>query len=271
MDEIITHMLEDIFSNGFLVQSDALLDSIAGYNNTAFALAREINDVAIKPIAAVVVSLILVLELARVSSRFDGDSKTGVQIIASVMIKASFVIIAIQNVDLILNAVNEVGDKAVEKISPMIGDESAQAAQSISLDLGTIEQVGAMIILFLPWLFTVGAGMAVKLVVLLRFAEVYILSAAATLPLAFFGHEETKQIAIGYLKRYATAVLHGIMIVLVVGIYSALQIGGTVTLDSSASITDIMGHFVDFLLGPVLFLFLIFGSGKFARALVGEG
>lgn len=270
MEDFIKRMLEDIFSNTFLISSDALSKEISGYNETAFALANTINDTAVKPIAAIVVAIILVLELARVSSRFDGDSKAGVQVIASIMIKAAMLIIAIQNVDLILGAINEIGDTIIASIGGITSDQVTSAADIDSLDMGTLEQVGAMIILFIPWLIAIVAGIAVKLVVLLRFAEVYILSAGATLPLAFLGHEDTKQIAIGYLKRYATAVLHGVMILVVIAIYSALQIGGS-NIPEDFSLSEVMKSFGDFLLGPVLFLFLIFGSGKFARALVGEG
>ena len=127
---------------------------------------------------SIVVAIILVLELARVSSsRFDGDSKTGVQVIASIMIKAAMLIIAIQNVDLILGAINEIGDTIIALLS--VGSPATQvtsAADIDSLDMGTLEQVGAMIILFIPWLIAIVAGIAVKLVVLLRFAKVYILS-----------------------------------------------------------------------------------------------
>lgn len=270
MEEFLKQMLRDILGNTYVIGADALKESVAGYNETAYAFANQINEVAVKPIAAVIVAIVLVLELARISSRFEGDSKTGVQVAATAIIKAVLIVVAIQNTDLILKAINEVGDKIVKVVGPMIQSSNAATVEPSVPNLSTVEQVGAMIILFLPWIIAVAASLLVKLLVMLRFAEIYILSAAATLPISFLGHEETKNMAIGYLKRYGTAVLHGVMILVVIGVYGHLQIDG-VTLDPNDGIVDIMKQIPSLLFGPLLFIFLLFSSGKFSRALVGEG
>lgn len=271
IEDILSHMLETLWGASFVTNADALSAAIAQYNTQAFNFARSINNIVVKPIAAVVVAIILVLELSRVASRFDGDSKTGVQVIASVMLKAALLIIAIQNVDLILDAINEVGDTMTKNITPLVRDRTTEASNIAAMDQGVVESLGSMIVLMMPYLLALLASIGVKLIVLVRFAEIYILSAAATLPLAFFGHDDTKQIAIGYLKRYATAVLHGVTIMLVIAIYAMLPIDGMNIGTDDFSLMDAIEHLPDLLLGPLLLLFLVFSSGKFARALVGEG
>ncbi|MFY9263334.1 MAG: hypothetical protein WBH73_08775 [Arcanobacterium sp.] len=271
IQDILSYFLQTIWGASFIGSTDALQLSIADYNSTAYYFGKTINSIVVKPVAAVVVSIILVLELARVSSRFDGDSKTGVQVVATVMIKAALLIVALQNVDLILGAINEVGDNFTSNIASHVTTETMEAGDIAAADQGIVEGLASIIVLFIPWLVALVASIVVKLVVLIRFAEIYILSAAATLPLAFLGHEDTKQIAIGYLKRYATAVLHGAMLLIVIGVYSKLHIGGLEIGETDFSMMDIIQNIPSLLLGPLLLLFLTLSSGKFARALVGEG
>ncbi|QJC22513.1 hypothetical protein [Arcanobacterium buesumense] len=269
MEEYIKKMLEDILGNGFFNQTDGLYDSVAGYSASAYQVALTVNSTVVKPVAASVVAIILVLELARVSTKFEGDSKMGVQVIGTIMIKAALLIVAIQNVDLILKAINEAGETLINGLKKHATVIQSNPVNIGDLDMDTLDMIGAMIILFLPWLISMIGGVVVKIVVLLRFAEIYILSAGATLPLAFLGHTETKQISIGYLKKYATAMLHGFTIILVLIIFAKFQGAGT-DLGENPTVDDVMANFVNLVAVPIGFIFLVLSSGKFAKALVGE-
>ncbi|WP_216382146.1 hypothetical protein [Arcanobacterium phocae] len=116
----------------------------------------------------------------------------GAQVIGTIMIKVALLIVAIQNVDLILKAINEAGETLINGLKKYATVIQANPVNIGDLDMDTLDMIGAMIILFLPWLISMLGGIVVKIVVLLRFAEIYILSAGATLPLAFLGHTDTK-------------------------------------------------------------------------------
>lgn len=277
MDEIILAMLDSIMGSSFVAGTAALRSTVAQYNESAFHFANTINSVAVKPVAAMIVAIILVLELARISTRYDGDQKTGTQVVAAAVLKGCLIVVAIMNVDLILGAINEVGDTIIagtDEIIVQSPDRGAQGSIYEAIkDASYFDKAALIVVLFFPWLFSVLGGIAVKVMVFIRFAELYILSAAATLPLAFLGHEETKSIAVGYLRRYGGVVLHGVMIIIITNIYVMFQVDsfdlGEVTSDNVLSmLTSDIGQVM---VGPLFFLFMMFGSGKLARAMLGDG
>ena len=269
-------MFKFIFSPDLAGGITDLQKTIATFNVAAYGLAGDINSTIIKPIAAVVLAIILVLELARISSRFDGDQKLAVQQVATAMIKAVLVIIAIQNVDLILGAINQVGDNAISAVAAPGSLSSSQSYPSVQeiqeADLPSQLFTGGLLII--PWLLALIAGIILKVIVFVRFAEIYVLSAAATLPLVFMAHPETKSIAVGYLKKYAAAVLQGLMIIIMVKVFVELKKAGLGGGGSSISGSDLLGTTLNAVpnmaLSSVVFLFLIIASGRLARALVGE-
>lgn len=122
MDDIIVSMLETILGGTFAGGTDSLATSVADYNTGAYDFARNVNDVAVKPIVASIVAIILTLELVRISSRYEGDSRSGTQVVAATILKATLLIIAIQNVDLILDAMNEVGELIIGNMANISHD-----------------------------------------------------------------------------------------------------------------------------------------------------
>ncbi len=276
MSDILISMLTTIFGSGFTDGAAGLKDPISKYNTAAYDFANLVNSTAVKPIAATIVAIVLVLEFARISSRYEGDQKTGTQQVALAVMKSAMVVLAIQNIDMLIAAINEVGDKVIAATADVT--PTAQTAglsdtvKDAVNDADVTDQVALLAILFIPWLLALVASIALKLVVFIRFAEVYILSAAATLPVAFMAHPETKTIAIGYLRKYGAVVLQGVMILVVIGIYNTFQIDAfdLSTLTADNLLSQIASNIGAILLGPLLFLFLIFASSRLAKALVGE-
>ena len=139
-------------------------------------------------------------------------------------------------------------------------------------DMGTVDKAGAQLVLFLPWLISMLGGFAFKILVFLRFAEIYILTAAATLPMAFLGNSETKGIAIGFLKRYGTVILQGAVIMIIIAVYAYFQFSSVdwTGVTGDTVLTTITSQIGDLMLGPIFFVVLLFTSSRLAKALIGE-
>ncbi len=95
MDDAVVAMLNAL-SEGLGGSTDDLLNSPAKYNDGLWKAALTINDVGVKPVAAVVLAIMIVLMLASHASRIEGDRELGVKIIASTLFKAALVIIAVR-------------------------------------------------------------------------------------------------------------------------------------------------------------------------------
>ena len=77
--------------------------------------------------------------------------------------------------------------------------------------------------LLIPFIITIASQVAIKVMVMMRFAELYIMTTFASLPIAFLGHPDTKSMGISYLQKYAAVSLQGATLMLAVFIYSALN------------------------------------------------
>ncbi len=142
-------------------------------------------------------------------------------------------------------------------------------------DAGTVKQLGMLVVLLLPFIVEKVVSVVATVLIFVRFLQLYMLTAFASLPITFFGHEDTKPMAIGYLKGYASTVLQGVMIVFAVIFYKSLLgswIGGNLSYNSGDDIWDwIIGNFGSFLIAPAVLGFLLFGSQGLAKKIVGEG
>ncbi|WP_216382144.1 hypothetical protein [Arcanobacterium phocae] len=63
--------------------------------------------------------------------------------------------------------------------------------------------------------------------------------------------------------------LHGFTIILVLIIFAKFQGAGT-DLGENPTVDDVMENFVNLVVVPIGFIFLVLSSEKFAKALVGE-
>ncbi|MFP7697069.1 hypothetical protein [Trueperella sp. LYQ143] len=276
MTTIIIAMLTAIVGGAFASGAEALYSSIDQYNANAYAFVTNVNSIAVKPIAATLLSAILLLELLRIVSRYE-ESQAATPAVVAFTFKAVVVISIVQKSDLILAAINDIGHtliSGVQEQSPAanIQELTPTVIEAVE-DMSLTDQVAVMFILFLPYMMSLLGHFALKIIVFLYFAEIYILSAAATLPLVFFGHVETKHIAIGFLKRYASAVMHGVTIVLVLAVYSFFQFD-SLNLSASTGDTllhDIVSNIGVILFGPAFFLFILFASSRLSKAFLGEG
>ena len=109
-----------------------LLKTPAEYNAGMYQLSLTVARSAVKPIASTILAIMCVLELARVSTRADGDRELGVKLVAMAMFKLTLVFTAAQHSELMLRAIDEIGD------SVLGGIHSAALTTGASSGLGLL-------------------------------------------------------------------------------------------------------------------------------------
>ena len=280
MEDAIVAMLNALSGAAGGNTNDLLLGP-QQYNHALYNAAITIHNTAVKPITAIVLSIMFVIMLASSSTRVEGDRELGVRIIAATMFKCALVLVVAQNAVLILNAINSIATTIAGTANSIdVGGGAGSGAQlgnqlrdSIA-DAGMVKQLGMLVILLIPWFTTTIAGVLCTVLIFVRFLQLYMLSAFASLPLAFFGHEDTKNIGIGYLKRYATTALQGVMLIIAIKLYQALLagwLGDAVHYDGGDMWNFIISNSGAFFVAPLVLIFLLFGSNSLAKAIVGEG
>lgn len=280
MTDLIVAWLNAL-SGGTSADLEGLLTTPEGYNTSLFNAMLLVHSTVVKPVTSIVLAIMASLMLATNSTRVDGDRELGTRIIAATMFKIAMVFIVCQNATAILNAIAGVASwmsttaynvdvTGGGTAGANLGDQMRAAID----DAGTMNQLVMIIVLVLPWIVSALGTVVVIVLIFIRFLQMYLLGAFASLPVAFLSHEDTKQIGIGYLKRYAVVAISGVVIVLTIKLYQALLAGwltGEVTYDGGEVLPFISEHFGQFLVAPIVLIFLMFGANSIAKAIVGEG
>lgn len=279
LEDWLVFILNSLGDSG-AVATDSLLLMPEEYNEALYNAAVTIHNTAVKPVTSIILSIMFVLMLATTSTRAEGDRELGVRIIAATMFKIALVFMVAQNAVLFLNAISAISASisgTANAIDVGAGGGDAALGDQLREDIeaqGLTEKVTLLVILLLPWLVSVIASVLVIVLVYIRFLQMYLMSAFASLPLAFLGHDDTKSIGIGYLKGFATVALTGTVIVITVKFYQALtgSFGGFLTdYDGEDFVGFLFNSFGNFFIAPIVLIFLLFGANGLAKKLVGEG
>lgn len=280
MKDIIRMMIRQIST--FPIDTTKLNKGIDEFNTTAYEFITNLHSTAVLPITSVIISIILVLELARTATHMEGDHQLGVKIIAATMFKSALLVVAAQNSTLFLNAINEVSTNIITGIGasktsygPETSDTLEKQIIPLVSDLDTADQAGMIMMLLIPYLLVKAAEIIIYIMIFFRFAELYAMTAFSSLPIAFLGHPDTKSMGISYLQKYAAVSLQGATLMLAVAVYNAIVSNKFVddfrVIGKSPNLADwTFVHYREFIIAPILLIILILSSGKLAKALVGQ-
>jgi hypothetical protein len=278
MDDIVVAMLNAL-GQGPTGSTDSLTQSMQQYSPALYKAALTLHSTAVKPITSIVLSIVFSMMLATNASKVEGDRELGVRVIAGSMFKAALVLAACQAAPLLLKGIADIATFIASTAQHVqvggavsnsnIGDQMRSQVD----DAGTMKQLGMLVILVIPFV-VVKAGSVVALVLIfIRFLQMYLLSAFASLPVAFMAHDDTKSIGIGFLKRFAAAALTGTVIIIAVKFYQAL-VGGWLSghIQKSDDILKfVVTNFGNFLVAPMVLIFLLVSANGLAKGLLGEG
>lgn len=279
MVDFIVDILNAI-SNGIAQnQVDQLLQTPAAYNAQLYSLSLSVAQTAVKPVASMVLAIVFTLELARVSSKVDGDRELGVKMVATAMIKIMLVFTAAQHSELFLKAIDQLGQGVMDSFvaaSPTTGDTSTMGLGDQMRDdidaAGVLGQLPCIVLLIIPFLVSKAASIVFTVVLLLRFVQLYMMTAFNPLPIAFIACDETRQWGVNYFKQYATLVFQCATLYLAVIMYRAF-VGNVMNVSSYEKGSSLSGwitsNFGNLLLASVLLIGIVMVSNGIAKKLFG--
>ena len=228
LDDLLISWLNSL-SQGPTGPLKYLTESPEDYNASLYHAAVAVHNGAVKPVTAVILSIILTMMIAQASTRIDGDRELGVRIISGILLKAGLVIVFASNAMTILQGIDEIGTTIAQAAidtdvggggeSVKLGDKLEDEVTGADLT----DKLALIVVILLPYIVAELAGVAALVLIFIRFLQIYLMTAFGSLPIAFIAYEETKQIGIGYLKAYGSLVLSGVFIILAVKFYQALM------------------------------------------------
>lgn len=253
------------------VMADAV-KSPSVYNSSAWQAVNKFNDDVVLPIAWTVFSLFLLLELVSLFKRADVRGLDSVYWVCIIILKILLAKLLMENMTTIINAIFDISSNMVSSAQNSfnsttggftISDTAAANLKHAMESENTVGMIGLMIIGYVIKIINSLCTILAKVIVGLRFIEIYVFTSIASLPFATLSSNEYSSIGKNFIKRMIALALHVIFIIIVLYLYGMLASGATIDTSSASNMLfQALGY-------SILCVIALFQTGSWSKQLMG--
>ena len=237
-----------------------------GWNGDVFAFIKSINDSVIIPIAGLIITAVLCIELINMVMQKNNMHDTDTFEFFKYIIKMWIAVWLVSHAFEFSMAVFDVAQHMVNKAAGVINTSATVSGDQIVAMMDTLKEKGLgelVMILFETSLIKVAIqviSVVIMLVVYGRMFEIYVYSSVSAIPFATMGNKEWGQIGTNYIKGLFALGLQGLFLMLCLGIYAVLV--------KTIKITDIHTSTMTILGYAVLLGLMMLKSGTLAKSVL---
>ena len=237
-----------------------------GWNGDVFAFIKSINDSVIIPIAGLIITAVLCIELINMVMQKNNMHDTDTFEFFKYIIKMWIAVWLVSHAFEFSMAVFDVAQHMVNKAAGVINTSATVSGDQIVAMMDTLKEKGLgelVMILFETSLIKVAIqviSVVVMLVVYGRMFEIYVYSSVSAIPFATMGNKEWGQIGTNYIKGLFALGLQGLFLMVCLGIYAVLV--------KTIKITDIHTSTMTILGYAVLLGLMMLKSGTLAKSVL---
>ena len=237
-----------------------------GWNGDVFAFIKSINDSVIIPIAGLIITAVLCIELINMVMQKNNMHDTDTFEFFKYIIKMWIAVWLVSHAFEFSMAVFDVAQHMVNKAAGVINTSATVSGDQIVAMMDTLKEKGLgelVMILFETSLIKVAIqviSVVIMLVVYGRMFEIYVYSSVSAIPFATMGNKEWGQIGTNYIKGLFALGLQGLFLIVCLGIYAVLV--------KTIKITDIHTGTMTILGYAVLLGLMMLKSGTLAKSIL---
>jgi len=237
-----------------------------GWNGDVFAFIKSINDSVIIPIAGLIITAVLCIELINMVMQKNNMHDTDTFEFFKYIIKMWIAVWLVSHAFEFSMAVFDVAQHMVNKATGVINTSATVSGDQIVAMMDTLKEKGLgelVMILFETSLIKVAIqviSVVIMLVVYGRMFEIYVYSSVSAIPFATMGNKEWGQIGTNYIKGLFALGLQGLFLMVCLGIYAVLV--------KTIKITDIHTSTMTILGYAVLLGLMMLKSGTLAKSVL---
>ena len=237
-----------------------------GWNGDVFAFIKSINDSVIIPIAGLIITAVLCIELINMVMQKNNMHDTDTFEFFKYIIKMWIAVWLVSHAFEFSIAVFDVAQHMVNKAAGVINTSATVSGDQIVAMMDTLKEKGLgelVMILFETSLIKVAIqviSVVIMLVVYGRMFEIYVYSSVSAIPFATMGNKEWGQIGTNYIKGLFALGLQGLFLMVCLGIYAVLV--------KTIKITDIHTSTMTILGYAVLLGLMMLKSGTLAKSVL---
>ena len=237
-----------------------------GWNGDVFAFIKSINDSVIIPIAGLIITAVLCIELINMVMQKNNMHDTDTFEFLKYIIKMWIAVWLVSHAFEFSMAVFDVAQHMVNKAAGVINTSATVSGDQIVAMMDTLKEKGLgelVMILFETSLIKVAIqviSVVIMLVVYGRMFEIYVYSSVSAIPFATMGNKEWGQIGTNYIKGLFALGLQGLFLMVCLGSYAVLV--------KTIKITDIHTSTMTILGYAVLLGLMMLKSGTLAKSVL---
>ena len=237
-----------------------------GWNGDVFAFIKSINDSVIIPIAGLIITAVLCIDLINMVMQKNNMHDTDTFEFFKYIIKMWIAVWLVSHAFEFSMAVFDVAQHMVNKAAGVINTSATVSGDQIVAMMDTLKEKGLgelVMILFETSLIKVAIqviSVVIMLVVYGRMFEIYVYSSVSAIPFATMGNKEWGQIGTNYIKGLFALGLQGLFLMVCLGIYAVLV--------KTIKITDIHTSTMTILGYAVLLGLMMLKSGTLAKSVL---
>ena len=199
-----------------------------GWNSDVFAFIKSINDNVIIPIAGLIITAVLCIELINMAIQKNNMHDTDTFEFFKYIIKMWIAVWLVSNAFTFSMAVFDVAQNLVNQAAGVIntsavisGEEIVQMVEGLK-DKGLGELVMILFETSIVKIAIQAMSIVIMLVVYGRMFEIYVYCSVSAIPFATMGNREWGQIGTNYIKGLFAIGLQGLFLIICLGIYAVL-------------------------------------------------
>ncbi len=237
-----------------------------GWNGQVFSFIKSINDSVIIPIAGLIITAVLCIELINMVMQKNNMHDTDTFEFFKYIIKMWIAVWLVSHAFQFSMAVFDVAQHMVNKAAGVINTSAVISGDQIVTMVEGLKDKGLgelVMILFETSLIKVAIeviSIVIMLVVYGRMFEIYVYSSVSAIPFATMGNKEWGQIGTNYIKGLFAIGLQGLFLMVCLGIYAVLV--------KTIKITDIHTSTFTILGYAVLLGLMMLKSGTLAKSVL---
>ena len=237
-----------------------------GWNGEVFSFIKNINDSVIIPIAGLIITAVLCIELINMVMQKNNMHDTDTFEFFKYIIKMWIAVWLVSHAFEFSMAVFDVAQHMVNKAAGVINTSATVSGDQIVQMVDALKDKGLgelLMILFEISLVKVtiqAISIVIMLVVYGRMFEIYVYSSVSAIPFATMGNKEWGQIGTNYIKGLFALGLQGLILMVCLGIYAVLVKTINFT-DIHTSIFMVLGY-------AVLLGLMMLKSGTLAKSVM---
>jgi hypothetical protein len=249
LDGAIEFLLQTIadqlnFSND---PKNSLLQNLETYLPDIYQYSELIMDIVVKPVAYSVLGFLLLLEFQQIAQKIYGNYSgfAGFDLFFPLFIKLGISMLVMRNLTIFIHTIVEISTFISNGISQIgIPEGSSQALELLSVmeniyHLGFFEKLTLLIILLIPLILSVLTSVLAKVIIFLRFFEIYLYFSVSPLPLVTFLHEDISQIGKNFFRLVCASSLQGVLLFIILSLHP-LFIQTVFSLDESQGLIAVI-------------------------------